>query len=531
MEDKVKEFSRIIIEEINKVKLDFYSNVVKKIGSDNTILFYCRFCEYIWYQNYYSKKSPMHNVSKITFTLSEIIRWVKSQKHVNDQAMDLEIDFGAYFELALKTVDSRSAFLSYSGGLFDVESVNSCEVKFKYKSSEIEKYESINFLLITDHKASKNEKYKKKIENGKKRRRLLNPNFISKAIIDTEFDLPNDYKMLSYNISELKEFWYQLYNYVKSIEKSNRKVLKGIKEIKYHTNEIKFVNAIQIPIFKKDQLKCNGIELQKCSDLIDMFSFNGNNKFNRIHSSLVTEPLIELSGKRYCTVPMFLYYYEIQRYTLQIFDKYIDYYEKNSTQTVIKDDFKREPLLIERMDKIFNVFTRKGRNIKIKETDIDYIVYDSLNKTLLCFELKWLTEPHTPIEIIGKDVNLVKALEDQLPKYKRAINEECENILKKAFGTDFNETPEKFYYFVVTDITIGSGLLDRSEFKVINCRMLQKALCDSEFNLYLAAQKLDSEFYIGSYNNFFENVNLKSNCFGIEVSQPESKYREGFSLN
>lgn len=528
MEAKVREFSKNIIEEINSAKLDFYSEVIEKIGSDNTIIFYCKFCEFLWYENLYSKKSPMSNISKITLALGEIIRWVKSQKHVNDQTIDLKIDFGSYFKLALKTVDSRSAFLSYSGGLFDVESVSDSEVKFIYKSADIEKYESINHLLITDHKDYKTEIFNKKLSQGKKSGRMLNPNFISRAIVNTEFTLPNDYRMLNYTISELKEFWYQLYKYVKSTELLNKNVLKGITN---YTDENKFANDIHIPIIKKDQMKPKGLEFQKYSDLLDMFSFNGNNKFKRIHSSLVTEPFIELSGERYCTVPMFLHYYETQRYTLQIFDKYIDYYEKNSTLTVIKDDFRRESLLTERLDSIFEGFTKKGKNIKVKDTDIDYIVYDNLNKTLMCFELKWLTEPHTPTEIIGKDVNLVKALEVQLPKYKRSINEDVDNILKKAFGTDFNETPEHFYYFVVTDITIGSGHLNRNEFKVVNFRMLQKAVCDSAFNLYLAAQKLDSNLYIDSYNDYFEKVSLKSICFSIGVSQPESRYRGGFSLS
>jgi hypothetical protein len=158
-------------------------------------------------------------------------------------------------------------------------------------------------------------------------------------------------------------------------------------------------------------------------------------------------------------------------------------------------------------------------------------VYDENSKTLICFELKWIIEPFTPSEITKKEKSLEKAIKKQLPTYKKAVEENTSKTLKVAFGNNFNETPNNFYYFVLTNVSVGSGLLDREIYKIANIRMLEKALAESEGNLEILSKILTEERYIQNVSSYFEFKMSKQNCFGINIIQPEFRYKGGFSLD
>ncbi|WP_415841431.1 hypothetical protein, partial [Paenibacillus xylanexedens] len=248
------------------------------------------------------------------------------------------------------------------------------------------------------------------------------------------------------------------------------------------------------------------------------------------HSSFITEPIIKLANGKYIIIPTTLFDFQIERYVLQVFDKHIGFKQKMKLK-VQTDDYKREDIFTAKLNILFNDFKFKNDGLKIGSTDIDYLVYDENSETVVCFEAKWITEPYTPTEIVNKDRSLKKALEIQLPNYQRELESNTETLLKKAFGHHFNAKPKYFFYFALTNLSIGSGSLDRSIYKVINFRLLKKALRDTDYNILEASQKLNFDFYIQDYNKFIESIVSTSSCFGAEVRQPEFRYLGGYDLD
>ncbi|MGD6897080.1 hypothetical protein [Bacillus infantis] len=528
----LKRVSDQILVQASEVKAEFIENVLKKFGSNNTIMFYCRLYEYFIYEYITEhQKYPDYN-SKQLYSLSEIIKWVWSEDFEEDNEYELdETEFYKlvhYFEKAFNVHQSSSAFLSEYATLFRAEIINDNNITFNYKTKEIGFFENVNHVLITEYRLYKSAIYGDKVQKARKRGRYLHPRYLASMLIDTEFHLfPSNYRILRYTIAQIKEFWENIYEVVIG----ERKEMDS-KFINWAKKGRKLEEFSEIPIIKIDITTWNFKELtqENAIELLDIFSFNGKKKLKgTIHSSLISEPIVKLRDSSYILMSFALPFYEPERYSLQVLDKYIDYYEKNKI-VVWNDQDKRETLFIDRLNIIFKDFIYKNSSINIPNSNIDYIIYDEKTESLVCFELKWIIEPNTPSEIKSKDKPLEKALSKQLPTYKRAVQEHTTEVLEKAFGRNFTYSPKNYFYFLLTNVTVGSGLLDRNDFKIINIRMLQKALRETENDLQKASEILEEERYIIDIENYFELVISNHNIFGVNISQPEGKYLGGFSL-
>ncbi|MFC5559438.1 hypothetical protein ACFPN4_10100 [Ureibacillus thermophilus] len=528
--EELKPFSDKILREIDKIRKEFNRDVVNKIGSNNAIIFYCKLYEVLFYEYLKTHGEFKVNDTKLLLTIGEIIKWVSQEKFIEDKEirnLDVEV-LTTYFYKALEVEQSNSAFLSRFGELFKAMILDTNKVEFFYQNEEIQFFEHVNHLLLTDYLQQKSFKFNELIRKGRKKGRYINAAFIAKSIVETEFELPDDYSVLGFTIGQLKEFWTHVIREAENVNHRNRVYFKELVKAGKATT-LEEINGLKILEIDINKWKLRSLSKEQAMQLLDILSYNGQKKLNSIYSSLISEPIIKLPDNRYIVIPSSLAFYQAERYTLQVFDRFISYYQ-NKGEKVHTDDYKREDIFVNKLNRLFANFKYKNDTIKISNSNIDYLVYDENSKTLICFEIKWMIEPLTPTEIKNKDATLRKALEIQLPSYKKEIEENTLEILKKAFGHDFNDIPDNYYYFVLTNISIGSGLLDRSKFKIINFRMLQKAVRESSENLFNASQILQEDTYIRDANKFIESVITKNTCFGIEISQPEFKYKGGFSL-
>lgn len=529
--EELKPFSEKVIKEITAIKKAFTNEIINKIGSNNTITFYCKYYEALSWEYIKNSGEFVANDTKLLLTIGELIKWVWEEEFVEDTKIE-DSDYLAlekYFIKAQEAQQSSVAFLSLASGLFHYEIINETKFETKYMNKEIEKFENINNLLITDYLQQKGKELENTRVKGRKNRRYIgSSSFRAKSFLKAEFQLPDDYSILGFTIGQIKEFWFHI---IKDAEEITDKNKLNFKKLITEKSELNYqvVNSYRILELDIDKWKLKTLNKEQVLDLLDKLSFNGKKKLKKIHSSIKSEPIIKLPDGRYIFIPLSISYYQAERYTLQVFDKFVSYFasQGHSVQT---DSSKREDIFASKLNELFKGFNYKGDTVNISNSDIDYMVYDEKNSTLICFETKWIIEPFTPSEIKSKDINIKKALETQLPNYKKAVEENTQGILKKAFGKDFNLIPENYRYFVLTNITIGSGLLDRNSFKVINFRMLQKALNESNSNLLTASIILQNETYFQEVEKYFKKVSTSNDCFGVEISQPEFKYLGGFSL-
>lgn len=533
MANQLKDISQIIFENMAETKKEFSEDIIKKLGSNETLIVYCKLCEMLnWFALAERKESKS---TKLILTVAEIIKWVAEEEYVDgvEKFEDVNVKkLERYYWKAYEAEQSTSAFLSENAKLFNVNILNSEKdkerVQFKYKTKEIDYYESVNHLLVNDYLLSKGiaaQKYVEKYsKHGTPTDRLR-----THAIINTEFELPDEYKIYNFTIGQIKEFWNEIYLQSMKVKSENQKTFKRL--FQSHKPTVwKDVNDFNLIKLNYEGWNLQSMNIDQIQELLEILSYSGKKKLKTIHSSMVSEPIIKFPNGDYYIIPSVLWYHEAERYTLQILDKFVAHYQ-NKGMTVATDDAKREMMFVQRLNDVFSYSKFKNDGVKIKDTDIDYIVYDQLSDTVICFETKWIIEPFTPSEIASKDKPLKKALEVQLPKYKEGLESNTEEILKKAFGKEFNHRPKHFYYFVLTNLTIGSGNLDRSNFKVINYRMLKKAVHDTKGNLLAVSQRLNAGItYLPKIKGNIDYKKTKTNCFGVEIIQPEFKVNNEFSL-
>lgn len=432
--------------------------------------------------------------------LSLLIREVLKNNH-SDEKLDIlnskfifEIGNDA-FSRATKYIHAESLFKSMYRGLFSGEVINDKDgeecLRFTYKNEEIFKYEAINAQILNDINIQKRQYIKTPEELGIKR--YTKWSFIkiknhAKQWIDKEIDLPDNYQIGPYKIRQIKEVW----TYV---------ITKAY--IEYYSNIGKELPTLMELNYKDWSFIYSNIEIVE--KLLNDLTYYGekakkNTQGENIYSTLLTEPILEISGKKIIT-PSIILNYQASRNIQSTLNRIYD----NSSN----DSDNKEGLFVQEikgnLDSITNIkFTS---DIEIKEpfeTNVDFSMYDIKTKTLICIELKWLNEPVTAIEILSKDKELQKGVLIQLPNYKAGINKDIDGFMLKAFKEDF--TVNEVFLFVVTKGTVGSGVIKRDKYQIINQKMLIKAIFDSNGDLCKAAINLNNGEYFPKENQHYKKV-------------------------
>lgn len=392
---------------------------------------------------------------------------------------------GKAFARAFAQSNAEDLFKPFRKGLF-VHSIEQHEdgpaITFNYKNENVALYEHINERLLAEYNAS----IAKKIEIGYSlanhlhSRGTYEDTFTSKSIILTEayFDLPDDYKVGPYTIDQLKEVWYKVLREAFYGSYYNRNTLLKQIDSDIELSTLRSLNWKQWNFSK--------VSKDITQSILNDLSFK---VIPKKYNSLFGEPVIDsetLEDK--FIVPSFVLKNQHGRNIISTLNrKYAGKYTLDTGE--------KERIFVEEINQIISNFDNLLliSSIDIGDTDIDCIIYDKSNKCLIALELKWFNEPATADEIVSKDLEISKGLNAQLPKYEAYLKEKAEDVLRKHTGEELEVRRQ--YYFVLTRVTIGSGLIERPKaYRVISIRMLKKALWDNRGNLMRAATRM---FYGG----------------------------------
>lgn len=437
--------------------------------------------------------------------LSLLVREVMKRDGIKEQLECLEdreiIQIGnEAFERALEQIRAESLFTSMHRGLFSGTVISDKEskecIRFTYKNSEIAFYEAINAQILNDYNMTKRINYMSPEELGI---RKFNPwTFIkirhnANKWMDADFQLPNDYQIGPYKIREIKEVW----AYV---------ITKAY--IEYYSNLSKELPTLMELNYKAWRYTYTSMEV--AGKLINDLTYKGekhkkNTKNKFIYTTLLTEPILEIDGKKLIS-PTLILNYQASRNIISTLNRIYEGHPEFDSS--IHSDRKEGIFTSELIDSLSNYnnfkFSSSIGITKPVKTDVDFAIYDTNSMTLACFELKWLNEPVTAVEIHNKDKELTKAISIQLPNYKLGIEDNIDEFIIKAFKEKF--IVKKIYYFVLTKGTIGSGDIKRDKYQIINQRMLIKALYDYKGDLVKALEMLKGNYYQPKDGKHFELV-------------------------
>lgn len=506
IEKKVREIEAIIDQDFEG--LDFWC-----ISPDAAIILACQVFEELALQYNEQISKSTSNYMKILLKnqkldLMQGLEWLIKQCYVKCKAdgftLESNVPLIDYTQEALKKAlihsQAEQIFMPYGQKLY-IASINNDkpneeEIEFKFPSEGFALNEGINSVLLDEHNQYKMKKYEK---TDKTIRKLFDntPEMVyqtrSMARVEYDFDFPNEYKIGPYTIKDIKNVWRRVIRDAWWADRDNT-----IDKLKNTDN---YPNLREIKI---ENWSLDDVSEEVATKLIDDLTYFGQKKGQQRYTTPITEPIFQLSDGRKIISPKFILYHQPGRNILSTLNRIY------GDEANIDSDLK-EIIFINELGKITREYPNLivCHSVPVEGTNIDYGIYDRKTNALVLFEMKWFVEPVTPVEVKSKDKEIKKGLHSQLPKYKKAVDKNTNEFTIKAF----KETLEvkETSYFVLTRVTIGSGLIEPCSFKVVNYRMLKKALYDAEGNLNEAAEKLNSEFYYPKLNVDFS--------FGKHVSK------------
>lgn len=394
----------------------------------------------------------------------------------------LDIGFEA-IEKSMKHAAAEDLFKPYRKRfqqceVFENKEGDKC-IKFNSISEEISLYEKINEILLREQ--NNNNGFRVGLAFHSIDRISGNLGNVEKAslksVLATKllFEMPDEFVIGKYTMSQITEVWYKVIREAIIFSDENR--------IKLSEMSADNISLLSLCRLNWEKWNFQVVDKETTKAILDELTFKiAKGKY----TSLSNQPLLELPDGDKMISPKFILNYAHERNILTtLYRKY-----PNSSDEV------KEGLFINDLSEVIKGYTslEEASDINLPDTNVDYLLYDHRTSTLVAFELKWLTEPSTPVEIDNKDKEIEKAIQTQLVNYENGIKADISGFMVKAFKRDLKV--KKLFLFVLTRGTIGSGKVKRSEnYKVINFRMLKKALHDYKADLQNAAEALKNEEY------------------------------------
>ncbi|CAG9610699.1 hypothetical protein [Pseudoneobacillus rhizosphaerae] len=489
-EKKVRELEAIIDEDFES--LDFWS-----INPDDAIILACSVFEEFALQNAELKAKATSIAKKILLDnqlldLMEGLEWLIKKCYLKCKIDGFTLKSKVQLiEFTKEALDksllhskAEKIFMPYGQKLYTAciinEKDNEEKIEFNFPSERFAIYEGINSVLLNEHNSFKLKKYEKTDKTISKLYDNI-PEMVyqtrSMARVEFDFDFPDEYKVGPYTIKDIKNVWRRVIRDAWWADRNNK--------IEKLMNTDNYPNLSEIKI---ENWSLDDVSEEVGTKLITDLTYTGQNKGQQKFSSPITEPIFQLSDGRKIISPKFILYHQPGRNILSTLNRiYGD--EANN------DSDLKEIIFINELGYITKKYSNLivCNSVPVEGTNIDYGIYDRETNALVLFEMKWFVEPATSVEIKSKDKEIKKGLHIQLPKYKKSVESNLKEFTLKAF----NEVLEvkNTYYFVLTRVTIGSGLIEPTIFNVVNHRMLKKALYDAMGNINDASEKLNSGFY------------------------------------
>lgn len=490
IEKKVREIEAIIDQDFEGI--DFWS-----INPDAAIILACQVFEELTLQLDEEIQKSTSNDMKIIFKnkkmdLMQGLEWLIKKCYVKCKiegyTLESNVPLIEFTQEALKKAlihsKAEQIFMPY-GQKFYIANINNDkpneeEIEFKFTTERYALNEGINSVLLDEHNKYKLKKYDK---TDRTIRKLFDniPEMVyqtrSMARVEFDFDFPDEYKIGPYIIKDIKNVWRRVIRDAWWADRNNT-----IEKIE-NTDNYPGLSEIKIENWSLDD-----VSKEVATNLINDLTYTGQKKGQQKYTTPITEPIFQLSDGRKIISPKFILNHQPGRNILSALNRI--YGDGASIDSDLK-----EIIFINELGEITKGYPSLivCHSVPVEGTNIDYGIYDNNTGTLVLFEMKWFVEPVTAVEIKSKDMEIKKGLHSQLPKYKKAIEENTNEFTSKAFNKVLEVKDTS--YFVLTRVTIGSGLIEPCSFNVVNFRMLKKALFDARGSLKEAADKLNSGFY------------------------------------
>jgi hypothetical protein len=138
----------------------------------------------------------------------------------------------------------------------------------------------------------------------------------------------------------------------------------------------------------------------------------------------------------------------------------------------------------------FQVATGVPFSSSLGSGDVDLLVWAPEERCILAVELKWFIPPADYIEVLDRTEKAERALRQQLPKYLRALSEDVEGLLRRAFRVSNMPVPESKSLGLVMRNHTGAARLRTYPFwfapEVAFLRALNQSKTLTELAAYLA---------------------------------------------
>lgn len=398
------------------------------------------------------------------------------------------------YDLANEYLLLDKSVKSTSQGLM-IEAQKECSsntICIKFASQDVAYFEAVNEIILTNYNYQKFNKIPS-IDVGK----MVSLGIYAGTTIktrmreklDIEFELPDDYIIGPYSIKQIKEVW----GFV--MTKAFTQIMENGKNRKYTPKLMQLLEMDKFPYRYSSTEDVNGL----LNDLTYIGNYKKTDiKGKPIYSNFLTEPIVEINGKK-LICPSIILNYQVSRNILSSLNRiYGDNSHNQKGEQFIKDltiYLKDYPHLL------------SAQEVPIKrpiQTDVDFALFDQRTETLLIFEIKWFNEPVTPIEVKSKDLEIEKATTKQLPNCYNGILYNPTEFTHKAFGVKLSDPKNlKLQGYVLTRRTVGSGNINRNNFEVINHNMLLTALKDCNGDLLSVKELLNNRNYYAKQGKDF----------------------------
>ncbi|WP_339322949.1 hypothetical protein [Paenibacillus sp. FSL W8-0194] len=442
-----------------------------------------------------------------------------------DQCIELLNTSSLYQYVEVNYKGIRPGILSPS---LEEDSPDQITIAFRPVDDKIQRYEIMNEILIEENsrlyqdrmsaiKQALHRKYPK-LMNWRMKDAYYSA--IANSQTDLLFHFPDEMDLAGYKVKDIKHVWskllYKAYMASHAARKDCLPILDKIGVLPEHMlpNLLYFIHVDEF----------DGVDRHVVEAILDDLTF-GTMKGKQKYGSLMTEPIIKLTDGARFVSPTFISHNLAGRNINATLNRIY-------AGTVDKDTVSKEAYFVHELEEVLRLFpTLKGggpTQLPGDLPDVDYAIYDPISKTIAALEMKWITEPVTAQEIVSRDEDLYKGLHVQIPNYEAGITANLQSFMKKTFGEI--DPVDHINYFVLTKISIGSGKINDGSNRIINIRMLKKALFDHGGNLYEATQSLRTGAYLPQENVHYKIIENRYPFAGVNFITCGKEVLEPFSL-
>ncbi|PES93739.1 hypothetical protein CN510_17335 [Priestia megaterium] len=319
-------------------------------------------------------------------------------------------------------------------------------------------------------------------------------------------ELPRDWLLSGFTLGEFLDVWAVLCTKT-SLHQLAYTSVKGVVKNEEDSIIIKKFDELCSEIVEK-----TSISYETVSKVISWLIYDPKNRKTHI----MWQPIVKLDSENCAIIPSLIFGVNAEHSLISFINKtgYKNIYLNLSTQ---KEALMQESLS-NKLSKYTHLKIAMSRKLPNPLPDMDYILYDSNNKTLFIAEIKWLIAAESVHEILSRDQDLEKGISQAVKIHEYAQNN-VEDTLLRAFE-ESNLPVDHIFSCVISKNSIGSSYLDR-KVPIINEESLISLFENYNGNLYNVVKAIKQGDYLPKVNEEFSIEKNDIDYAGYKFSFPQ----------